>query len=64
MGVGKTIEALGIAYIYKDDWPLLIICPASLVKLFFFIQMHIARNSTEGMKFMNESLKYPNWRYK
>jgi SWI/SNF-related matrix-associated actin-dependent regulator 1 of chromatin subfamily A len=30
MGVGKTIQALGIAYIYKQDWPLLIITPASL----------------------------------
>lgn len=30
MGVGKTIQAIGIAYIYKNDWPLLIITPASL----------------------------------
>lgn len=30
MGVGKTIQALGIAYHYRKDWPLLIVCPASL----------------------------------
>jgi len=30
MGVGKTIQALGIAYVFKQDWPLLIITPASL----------------------------------
>ncbi len=30
MGVGKTIQALSIAYIYKTDWPLLIITPSSL----------------------------------
>lgn len=30
MGVGKTVQAIGIAYLYKTDWPLLIITPASL----------------------------------
>ena len=30
MGVGKTIQALGIAYMYKKDWPLLILAPSSL----------------------------------
>ncbi len=30
MGVGKTIQALSIAYIYKKDWPLLIVAPSSL----------------------------------
>ena len=30
MGVGKTVQAIGIAYLYKNDWPLLIITPASL----------------------------------
>ena len=30
MGIGKTIQAIGIAYIYRSNWPLLIICPASL----------------------------------
>jgi len=30
MGVGKTIQAIGIMYLYSTDWPLLIICPASL----------------------------------
>ena len=31
MGVGKTIQAIGISYVFKDDWPLLIVCPSSLV---------------------------------
>ena len=30
MGVGKTIQAIGIAYLYKMDWPLLIVTPSSL----------------------------------
>ena len=30
MGVGKTIQALAIAYVYKNDWPLLIVAPSSL----------------------------------
>ena len=30
MGVGKTVQAIGLAYIYKNDWPMLIITPASL----------------------------------
>jgi SWI/SNF-related matrix-associated actin-dependent regulator 1 of chromatin subfamily A len=30
MGVGKTIQAISIAYLYRKDWPLLIICPSSL----------------------------------
>jgi SNF2 family DNA or RNA helicase len=30
MGVGKTIQALSIAYIYKNDWPLLIVAPSSI----------------------------------
>ena len=30
MGVGKTIQALMIAYYFKQDWPLIVICPASL----------------------------------
>ena len=31
MGVGKTIQALAVAYLYKSEWPLLVICPSSLV---------------------------------
>src|SRR6266436_8857223 len=31
MGLGKTLEALCIAYIFKDDWPMLIVCPSSVV---------------------------------
>ena len=30
MGVGKTIQAICIAYLYKNDWPMLIVTPASL----------------------------------
>jgi SWI/SNF-related matrix-associated actin-dependent regulator of chromatin subfamily A-like protein 1 len=31
MGLGKTLEALCIAYIFRHDWPLLVLCPASLI---------------------------------
>ncbi|XP_063244353.1 SWI/SNF-related matrix-associated actin-dependent regulator of chromatin subfamily A-like protein 1 isoform X1 [Bacillus rossius redtenbacheri] len=30
MGLGKTIEALAIADFYREDWPLLIVCPSSV----------------------------------
>ena len=30
MGVGKTVQAIGLAYLYRNDWPMLIITPASL----------------------------------
>ena len=30
MGVGKTVQALTVSYAYKADWPLLVVCPASL----------------------------------
>lgn len=30
MGVGKTIQAIGIAAIFKEDWPVLIVTPSSL----------------------------------
>jgi SNF2 family DNA or RNA helicase len=30
MGVGKTIQAIGLAYLYKHDWPMLVVTPASL----------------------------------
>lgn len=30
MGVGKTLQAIASAYLYKNEWPLLVLCPASL----------------------------------
>ena len=30
MGVGKTIQAISLAYIYRDAWPVLIVCPGSM----------------------------------
>ena len=30
MGVGKTVQAIGISLLYKEEWPVLIICPSSL----------------------------------
>lgn len=30
MGLGKTLQALSIAYYYKNEWPLLIVCPSSM----------------------------------
>ena len=30
MGLGKTLQAIAVAYYYKEDWPLLIIVPSSL----------------------------------
>ena len=30
MGLGKTLQALSIAYFYRSEWPLLIITPSSM----------------------------------
>ena len=30
MGVGKTIQAIALTYIYRDSWPVLIVCPGSM----------------------------------
>jgi len=30
MGLGKTIQAIAVSFYFNKDWPLLIICPASL----------------------------------
>ena len=30
MGVGKTIQSISIAYLFKNDWPVVVICPSSL----------------------------------
>uniref|UniRef100_A0A8C5L1I1 DNA annealing helicase and endonuclease ZRANB3 n=1 Tax=Jaculus jaculus TaxID=51337 RepID=A0A8C5L1I1_JACJA len=30
MGLGKTIQAIAVAYFYREEWPLLIVVPSSL----------------------------------
>ena len=30
MGVGKTIQAIGISAIFKENWPVLVVAPSSL----------------------------------
>ena len=30
MGVGKTIQAVAVCAAYRDNWPVLIVCPTSL----------------------------------
>lgn len=30
MGLGKTLQAIAVARVYVNDWPLLIVCPSSL----------------------------------
>ena len=30
MGLGKTVQALMAAYYFKNEWPLLVVCPSSL----------------------------------
>ena len=30
MGVGKTVQAIGLSSLYKKEWPVLVICPSSL----------------------------------
>lgn len=30
MGLGKTIQAIAVAFFYRNEWPLLIVVPSSL----------------------------------
>ena len=30
MGVGKTVQAIGLSCLYQKEWPVLVICPSSL----------------------------------
>lgn len=30
MGIGKTIQAIAIMQLYRQDWPLMIFCPSSI----------------------------------
>ncbi|KAG5833204.1 hypothetical protein ANANG_G00273420 [Anguilla anguilla] len=30
MGLGKTVQAISVAYLYRKEWPLLIVVPSSL----------------------------------
>ena len=30
MGVGKTLQAISLSYIYRDSWPVLVVCPGSM----------------------------------
>lgn len=30
MGLGKTVQAISVAYAYRQEWPLLIVVPSSL----------------------------------
>ena len=30
MGVGKTVQAIGLSSLYQKEWPVLVICPSSL----------------------------------
>lgn len=40
MGLGKTIQSISIAMWYREDWPLLVICPASLRHQWKFSFLH------------------------
>lgn len=48
MGVGKTIQAIAVSCVYQEDWPLLIICPSSLVRHYLkyhTLEIHLARGT-------------------
>lgn len=32
MGLGKTVQAIAVAHHYRDEWPVLVVCPMSLVE--------------------------------
>ncbi|KAG5503402.1 hypothetical protein JKF63_05540 [Porcisia hertigi] len=32
MGLGKTVQAIAIAHHYRDEWPVLVVCPMSLME--------------------------------
>ena len=30
MGLGKTVQAVAVACVYRQEWPLLVVCPSSV----------------------------------
>lgn len=48
MGLGKTVQALAVAAWFKEDWPLLIVCPAS-------VAVNWKNNVLDWLKFVKES---------
>ncbi|KAG5477712.1 hypothetical protein LSCM1_05008 [Leishmania martiniquensis] len=32
MGLGKTVQAIAVAHHYRDEWPVLVVCPMSLME--------------------------------
>jgi superfamily II DNA or RNA helicase len=32
MGLGKTVQAIAVAHHYRDEWPVLVVCPMSLLE--------------------------------
>lgn len=30
MGLGKTLQAIAVMSYYREDWPLLVVCPSSV----------------------------------
>src|SRR4051812_42398242 len=40
MGVGKSIQALAVAQYYSQEWPLLIVCPASVKAVWKNVCIH------------------------
>lgn len=49
MGLGKTIQAIAVALYFKEDWPLLIVAPSSLLlnwnrELCEFLPEELSRN--------------------
>ncbi|KAL7703108.1 DNA helicase [Lotmaria passim] len=32
MGLGKTVQAVAVAHHYRDEWPVLVVCPMSLLE--------------------------------
>lgn len=54
MGLGKTRQALGIAYYYKKNWPLIIVTPTS-VRLHNFYLIYTITNLNEyNLNIINE----------
>ena len=50
MGLGKTIQALGIAHYYKEDWPLLIVSPSSVRYAYIYAYVSVrGRMESNGL---------------
>lgn len=62
MGIGKSIEALALAAVYRHNWPCIIMCPTSLKlnwkdQVLMWLNELVAENEVIILKDKNTTIK-------